>query len=183
MRNYLRYLMIIQPGGIPLFAQSFNFPTDFECQTFNERLVGVEINPILLGGLFEALQNLFSELIKDNMRLIDIGFRSYRVSGLIFDRLLYLGIFDITNLNYASQTDFFPYLVEISSKFRLTYPSVLAQSDHFDYSRFDGFANDLIELGYAVEYQDCRNCLTKCKDENKQCVPHLYYFKEVQAKS
>ena len=183
MRSYLRYLMIIQPGGLPLFAQSFNFLTDFECQTFNERLVGMEINPILLGGLFEAIQNLFSELIKDNMRLIDIGFRSYRVSGLVYDRLLYIGIFDVTTLTYESQTDFFPYLGEIAAQFRRKYPEVLAKGETFDFSRFDGFTNDLIELGYAVEYQDCRNCLSKCKDENKQCIPHLYYFKEVQAKS
>ncbi len=180
MKNHLRYLMIIQPGGLPLFSQSLNFSTDFECKTFNKRLIDQDINPILLGGLFEAIKSLFSELMNDNLRLIDIGFHSYRVSGLVYDNLLYLGIFDLHHLDLSSQIDLFPYLAEIASKFSRTYSNILAQTEDHDYSKFDGFTDSLIDMGYAVEYQDYRNCLSKCQEENMNCLPHLYYYKEAQ---
>jgi hypothetical protein len=170
----------VQPGGIPLFSQSLNFSSDFECQTFNKRLVDLDVNPILLGGLFEAIQSLFSEIMNDNLKLIDISFHSYRVSGLVYGQLLYLGIFDLAQVTEESQIEFFPYLGEIASKFKQKFPSILTQTETHEYSQFDGFADDLIAMGYAVEYQDCRNCLSRCSDENKHCIPHLYYYKEAQ---
>ena len=179
MRNQLGYLMIVQPGGIPLYSHSMNFISDIECQTFNNRLSDLDINPILLGGLFEAIKALFNELINDYLHLIDIGFSSYRVSGLVYKKLLFLGIFGIIRgENPEPQGEFFPYLGEIAEVFTRRFPKALDHMNNFDISTYEKFTGDLVNMGYALSLQDCRNCLTKCVDENKDCLPHLYYYKE-----
>jgi hypothetical protein len=38
------------------------------------------------------------------------------------------------------------------------------------------FEEELAKMGYAINLQDCRNYLQKCADENKNCIPHLFYF-------
>ncbi len=183
MRNQLRYLMIVKPGGLPLYSHSVNFKTDLECQTFNQRLSDLDINPILLGGLFEAIKHLFHELIHDNFQLIDISFSSYRVSGLVFKNLLFLGIFGIIR-GESSQTqeEFIPYLGEIAEVFTRKFPGALDANNEYDFSHYDAFTINLVNLGYVLSLADCRDCLAKCADENKGCLPHLYYYKEQQAK-
>jgi hypothetical protein len=174
--------MIIQPGGLPLYSQSMNFPTDFECQTFNERIVKHEIDPILIGGLFEAIKNLFSELIEDNFRLIEIGFLSYRVSGLVYENLLFLGIFEIRKGGVALTTEeFFPYIGEIAEIFISDYPNALEEIQDYNVVRFEGFTEKLVKMGFSLSLKDCRDCLTRCIDEEKGCLPHLYYYKDVAA--
>jgi len=174
--------MIVQPGGIPLYSHSMNFHTDFECQTFNERLVDLDINPILLGGLFEAIKALFNELINDHIHLIDIGFTSYRVSGIVHKKLLFLGIFGIIKgESQLYEGEYFPYLGEIAEVFTRRFPEALNYYDNFDVSTYEKFTQDLVNMGFALSLQDCRDCLTKCADENKNCLPHLYYYREQQA--
>ena len=178
MKNQLRYLMIIQPGGLPLFAQSLNFQSDFECQTFENRLNKLEINSILLGGLFEAIKNLFAELIEDRLRLIDVELFSYRISGLVHENLLIVGIFDVNKQeDPISNVEYTSYLGEIANKFTAKFPGILTDSYSLDFSIYNCFEEELADMGYAITLQDCRNCLDKCADEKKNCIPHLFYFK------
>lgn len=170
--------MIIQPGGLPLFSQSLNFQSDFECQNFENRLDKLEINSILLGGLFEAIKNLFSELIEDRLRLIDVELLSYRITGLVYEKLLIVGVFDGLKDEKIPKEEYTSYLGEIAKEFITKYPSTLAELHISDFSIFDNFDEELAKMGYAVTLQDCRNCLKKCSDENKECIPHLFYFKE-----
>lgn len=180
MKDLLRYLLIIQPGGLPLFAQSLNFQTDFECQTFNNRLGEIEVNSVLVGGLFQAIKDLFSELINDHLKLINISFLSYRVTGLVFDKFLFVGIFEIPNQDDSfSKVELFPYLREIAQEFTTKFPDVLDETDKIDISMYEGFSADLIKMGFSLSLQDCRNCLTKCVEENKECLPHIFYYKEL----
>ena len=177
MKSQLRYLMIIQPGGLPLFAQSLNFQSDFECQTFENRLNKLEINSILLGGLFEAIKDLFAELIEDRLRLIDVELFTYRIAGLVHEKLLIVGIFDVKNQEaQISKVEYTSYLGEIAKKFTTKFPSILTESYSLDFSIYDKFEDELAKMGYAITLQDCRNCLQKCADENKNCIPHLFYF-------
>jgi hypothetical protein len=171
--------MIIQPGGLPLFAQSLNFQSDFECQTFENRLNKIEINSILLGGLFEAIKDLFAELIEDRLRLIDVELFSYRITGLVHEKLLIVGIFDVKNQEaQISKVEYTSYLGEIAEKFTTKFPSILTDSYSLDFSIYDCFEEELTKMGYVITLQDCRNCLEKCAEENKNCIPHLFYFKE-----
>ena len=182
MKTQLRYLMIIQPGGLPLFAQSLNFHSDFECQTFENRLDKIEINSILLSGLFEAIKDLFAELIQDRLRLIDVELFSYRITGLVFENILVVGIFDVNKEEAPiSKVEYTSYLGEIAEKFISKFPSILTNTYSQDFSIYDSFEEELAELGYVIALQDCRNCLKKCADENKRCIPHLFYFKEKSA--
>ena len=71
---------------------------------------------------------------------------------------------------------------ELAEVFTRKFPNVLDEIFEFDVSHYEKFTNDLVNLGYALSLQDCRDCLTKCSDENKECLPHLYYYKEQQAR-
>ena len=179
MRKQLRYLMIVHPGGLPLYSQSLNFSTDFECQTFNERISKQEIDPILLAGLFDAIKNLFSEIIHENFKLIDVGFLSYRVCGLVYENLLFIGIFEVSKGSVVLMTgQFFPYVGEIAEAFIADYSSTLEGTHDYNVIRFDGFTTKLVNMGYSLSLQDCRDCLARCEDEDKGCLPHLYYYKD-----
>ncbi|MFX0051354.1 MAG: hypothetical protein ACFE8U_08690 [Candidatus Hermodarchaeota archaeon] len=184
MKRQLRYLLIIQPGGLPLYSHSVNFETDFNCQTFNERISKSEINPFLVSGLFDAIKNLFSELLHDNFKLIDIGFFSYHISGLVHENLFFMGIFETRKEGVAFVTEeYLPYIGEIAEAFSKEYPKTLNGIYEYDVSKYDGFTENLVKMGFALSLQDCRDCLSKCADEEKDCLPHLYYFKEVKTSS
>jgi hypothetical protein len=172
--------MIIRPGGLPLYSQSLNFPTDFECQTFNERISNQDIDPILVAGLFDAIKSFFSEIMHENFRMIDVGFFSYRISGLVMENRLFMGIFEIRKEGVALTTEeFMPYIAEIAETFTKDYSKALERVQDYNTLRFEGFTNKLVNMGYSLSLQDCRDCLTKCIDENKECLPHLYYYKDV----
>jgi hypothetical protein len=158
--------------------------TDFQCQTFHEKISKQEINPILIGGLFDALRSLFAEIIEDNFRLIDIGFLSYRITGLVFENLFYLGIFQLNMGDLPlSENIYFAYLGEIAEAFTARYSSILEDVNDYNIIEFDIFTAKLVKMGYSLSLQDCRDCLTRCKDENKGCLPHLYYYKDVGTSS
>jgi hypothetical protein len=193
MKTNLRYQMIVQPGGLPLFSQSLNFKSDFECQTFENRIKSqavenrlnkLEINSVLLGGLFEAIKDLFAELIEDRLKLIDVELLSYRITGLVHENLLIVGIFNVNHQEEpVSKEEYTSYLGEIANGFTNKYPSILTESYSLDFSIYDSFEEDLTKMGFSIALQDCRNCLRKYADENKKCIPHLFYFKENSAET
>ena len=103
---------------------------------------------------------------------------------MVFEKLLIVGIFDVNKGETPiSKVEFTSYLGEIAKKFTEKFPSILTDSYSLDFSIYDCFEEELADMGYAIALQDCRNCLERCAEENKRCLPHLFYFKEENAQT
>ena len=176
----LRYLVIVRPDGLPIFSQSFDFETVFACRSFNNRLRELGEKKELLSGYFNAIKDILAELVQDRLRVIDLGFQSYRMAGIVFERFLYIGIFEISyekRLNVDSEI--FTLLKKIADCFTQKYQESLLAEDFVDLTEFEDFTKDLLGIGLPLSMDKCRNCLTDCVDENLGCLPHLIYFQEV----
>ena len=173
----LKYLIIIKSSGLPLYSQSFNFQSDGTCNSFEGRINTKEGNDILLGGLFQAMVDFASETISDTLERLNLSFNSYTMSGIIEGELLFLGFFN-TPSNKARDVDAIlcDYMHDISTTFTNKYPKNLIDCDLIDIDAYSDFSIDLQKLGFYTNDEDCRNCLTKCTDCNKNCVPHLIYY-------
>jgi hypothetical protein len=180
MDPQLRYLIIIKPSGLPVYSQSFEFETVFACQTFNNRLLEMGEKKELIGGYFSAIKDILAELIKDKLKLIDLGFHSYRMAGLVHENYLFIGIFEVDPKEQISaKTIIFSLLGRMAELFLDKYRQTLMEDDFVDITKFEGFTNDLIEMGLPLSMQTCRNCLMDCAETDMGCLPHLIYFKEV----
>lgn len=187
----LNYLVIVQPGGLPLYAQSFEFDSDEACMTFGYRLgeVGepdnLDTKRKLLGGYFDAIKHLVQEVVADNLRVIDLGFTTFHISGLIREGINFIGIFEVSNRTEEQPSTEATKLVneflsEIALRFLGIYEKELLLKVPVIHTDFLDFTDDIISvMGHQVRPQFCRNCLTKCADHHMGCIPHLLYFDDI----
>jgi hypothetical protein len=177
MELQLRYFLIVKPNGLPIYSQSFDFDVIFACQTFNNRLTEMSEKKELLGGYFNAIKDILAEVVLDRLRIIDLGFQSYRIAGLVFRDLLFIGIFEVSyKKELRAEEEIFSLLRKIASCFTQKYEKSLLDEDLVDLREFEDFSKDLIGLGLPVSIDRCRNCLTECNEFNMGCLPHLVYF-------
>jgi len=176
----LRYLVIVRPNGLPIFSQSFDFEAIFACRTFNNRLSEIGEKKELLSGYFSAIKDILAELVQDRLRIIDLGFQSYRMAGIVFEGFLYIGIFEISYKERINvEIEIFTLLEKIAECFTQKYQESLLAEDFVDLTKFEDFTKDLLGLGLPLSMDKRRNCLIDCVDENLGCLPHLIYFQEV----
>ncbi|MHA2364896.1 MAG: hypothetical protein ACXAC7_13150 [Candidatus Hodarchaeales archaeon] len=172
----LNYLVIVQPGGLPLFAQSFNFNNDKECQTFNDR---VENTPngkkLLLGGYFDAIKSIGNEVVEDQLKSIDLVFETYHITGMNFEDIFFIGIFE-SKIHQQDEDQIKNILKSIANFFINKYPPELRLQNPVNFTFFEKFLQD-VNLPLFIDQN--RNCLNKCKDINKGCLPHLIYFDDI----
>ncbi len=180
MEPQLRYLIIIKPDGIPVYSQSFDFETVFACQTFNNRLAEVDEKKELLGGYFQAIKDILSELVMDKLRLIDLGFHSYRMTGLVSEGLLFIGIFEVSHKEQGGEELILYHLRKISEAFIEKYQHTLLKERLADLSKYKEFTKDLLEMGFSLSLEKCRDCLINCNEKDMGCLPHLVYFKDME---
>ncbi|MFX1513225.1 MAG: hypothetical protein ACFFCQ_11620 [Promethearchaeota archaeon] len=183
MKPQLRYLIIIRPDGLPVYSQSFDFETIFACQTFGNRLTEVDKNKELVGGYLQIIKDMFSSLIMDKLRLINLEFDTYRITGLVSEGLLFIGIFEILYNEQREEEIILHHLRKISKTFVEKYQHILLNEKAADISKYGGFAKDLMKMGLPISMQKCRNCLINCTDKDMGCLPHLVYFKDMEKHS
>jgi hypothetical protein len=175
----LKYLIIVKPNGLPIYSQSFDFEAVFACQTFNNRLTEMGEKKELLGGYFNAIKDILAEVIQDQLRIIDLGFHSYRMTGLVLEGLLFIGIFELSyKTEIVIEEEIFYHLRKIADCFIQKYEQSL-EEDFVDLEKYENFTKDLIGLGLPISIEKCRNCLIECTDVNMGCLPHLIYFQDL----
>lgn len=170
-------MIVIRPNGLPAYSQSFDFESVFACRTFHNRLSEVRKKSNLLGGYFQVIKDMISEVIEDQLKMIDLGFSSYQMLGLVEESYLFLGIFE-NQYNPEGNGKLMDIMSRIAERFMTKYRAILFEEEILDISRFENFTYDLLELGISLSMQRRRNCLTNCTDEIQGCIPHLIYFKE-----
>ncbi|MCY3411644.1 MAG: hypothetical protein INQ03_08445 [Candidatus Heimdallarchaeota archaeon] len=177
MSHPLSYLLIITPAGLPLYAQSFQFDSDEACQSFNGS-VSTEKDDNLIANYFTAMNIFVSEVIKDELQLIDLGFTKFKITGYIMNEVFFLGIFQDS---YESMGEEFRknFLVSVALRFFERYPSISEDMYFIDATKYDDFTNEILKLGNIKE-NTCRSCLTKCHEEDKNCLPHRFYYSQVK---
>ena len=179
MTLFLCYLVITRADGIPLFAQSFGFNSDEECRSFNDRLTADQNKIVLLGGMFSALQSLAYEIGTDQLKTIILDFETYSVVSIIMNGVLFLGVFETTKKEDTEGDDtFIQYMNIISNNFLKQFAKDKITSVIIDQRDFEHFLENIFELGILTSIEQCRDCISKCKDKNMGCIPHAFYFKE-----
>jgi hypothetical protein len=134
----------------------------------------------LLSGYFNAIKDILAEVVRDRLRVIDLGFQSYRMAGIVFEGFLYLGVFEIPYKESMNvESEIIDILGKIAECFTQKYQESLLHDDLVDLSEFEDFSKDLLRLGLPLSMDKCRNCLVDCVDENMGCLPHLIFFQEI----
>jgi len=175
----IRYLIIVKPNGLPIYSQSFDFDVIFACQTFNNRLSEMGDKKELLSGYFNAIKDILAEVIQDKLKVIDLGFQSYRMAGIVFEGFLYVGIFEVSHKERISvESEIFSLLRKIADCFVHKYEQSLLDEDFINLKKFEDFTKELIGLGLPLSMDKCRNCLTECVEVDMGCLPHIIYFKD-----
>lgn len=181
MAPILRYLVIMQPTGLPLYAQSFDFSTDHACESFNSKLETDADKRELLGGMFQALSGLAYEVIDDKLQIINLGFESFRIMALIVENYLFLGIFESQEASSKSEMDeILVTLDKIATIFLTKYPKEILEATPVRFNNFYNFTEEINNLKLPVQREHCRNCIEKCKDYKKGCLPHMVYFNKLE---
>ncbi len=135
----------------------------------------------LLGGYFNAIKDILAELIQDRLRVIDLGFQSYRMAGIVFEGFLFIGIFEVSDeKNIIIDSEVFSLLRNIADCFMQKYEQSILDEDIIDLKKFEDFTKDLLGLGLPFSMDKCRNCLTDCIGEDMGCLPHMIYFQEYE---
>ncbi|TFH26390.1 MAG: hypothetical protein E4G98_07125 [Promethearchaeota archaeon] len=182
MTSILRYLVIIQPTGLPLFAQSFDFTSDQACESFNHKLEKDSEKKELLGGMFQALTGLAYEVIEDTLQQINLEFDTFRIIALLVNKYLFLGIFENDGVNKKIEAiKSLELLNTIATAFLKKYPEELIKAFPVMPEHFIDFTEEIAKLNIPIASQNCRNCLTRCKDHEKGCFPHMVYFDKTVA--
>ncbi len=182
MTAILRYLVIIQPTGLPLFAQSFDFTSDQACENFNHKLDRDSEKKEMLGGMFQALTGLAYEVIEDNLQQIKLEFDTYRIIAVLVNNFLILGIFENDGVDKKIEAENSVELLNnIATAFLKKYPEELIQAIPVMPEHFVDFTEEIAQLNSPIASQNCRNCLTRCKDHKKGCFPHMLYFEKTTA--
>lgn len=181
MPSILRYLVILQPSGLPLYAQSFDFTSDQTCESFNHKLEKDSDKKELLGGMFQALTGLAYEIIEDKLQIINLEFQTFRIIALIVNKYLFLGIFETSGENKKTEAEESLHTLDlIATAFLKKYPKELLEAVVVRVESFADFSNEIPKLNIPIAKQHCRNCLVKCKDREKGCFPHMLYFQKTQ---
>lgn len=181
MTSLLRYLVILQPSGLPLYAQSFDFTSDHACESFNHKLEKDSDKKEMLGGMFQALTGLAYEIIEDKLQIINMEFETFRIIALIVDKFLFLGIFETSGENKKSEAEESLHTLDkIATAFLDKYPKQLLDAVVVRVESFTDFSEEIPKLNIPIARQHCRNCLIKCKDQEKGCFPHMLYFQKTQ---
>ncbi|MHA1520962.1 MAG: hypothetical protein ACTSVZ_08420 [Promethearchaeota archaeon] len=179
MTSILRYLVIVQPTGLPLFAQSFDFTSDNACESFNGKIKEDSDKKEMLGSMFQALTGLAYEVIEDNLQIINLQFETYRIIALLVKKFLFLGIFENAGINkYIEAKESLELLESLASRFLTKYPESLLQKFPIKTEDFIDFSEEIEKLNIPIANQQCRDCLTKCKDHKKSCIPHMIYYEK-----
>ena len=179
----LCYLIILQPGGLPLYAQSFGFEDDPSCQSFGGRLKLDGNNQMLFGSVFSALRDLASEAISDQLEVIDLKFETYHILSLYLNEILFIGIFENSDISITlldNKAIIYSLLERVIQRFFGTYSKRQILENPVRSHNFANFTEELFKLGIPLSIDRCRNCLDKCADEDKGCFPHLLYFEKYE---
>lgn len=178
MDSVLSYFLVIQPSGLPVFAQSFEFDSDLECKSFNLRLSDSSESGKhqTMSGYFTSIKMLAGDFLNDKLNLVDLGFSSYEIVGYIENDIFFIGIFgNQDNKTEAYQHDL---VKNLGKKFLERYEIKKIKNSFVKVSDFADFS-DYILSEINGDVMNCRNCLTKCTAENKGCLPHKFYFDQV----
>ena len=134
-----------------------------------------------MGGYFNAMQLFGDDMIKDKLNLIDLGFTNFEIIGIIKQDVFFIGIFQ--NFPDKAEEDKdakILFLDAIASRFIHRYPMSEIQKTFVSHAKFRDFTDTIMEISKGeIKKQNCRNCLTKCIVENKGCLPHNFYFENV----
>ena len=182
MPSSLRYLIVVRPNGVPAYSQSFDFESVFACRTFHNRLSDLGQKSDILGGYFQVIKDIVSEVVSDKLKMIDLAFLSYQLLGIVEDGYLFIGIFED---RYSEEGNgvLLNLMSKIANRFMSKYYQILSEEIILDNSRFANFTTELLDLGVPLSLQRCRDCLINCAEEHQGCLPHLIYFQENLEKS
>lgn len=173
----LHYLIILRPNGLPLYAQSFDFDSDFACQSFNTRIDQKEIDEkrYMLGSYLSVIKDMVAEVFIEKLKIVSLEFESYQIVGLNNDGFLFLGIFSYEDSIVVGQI--YKTMGDIVTAFNSRYD---AKHDYqvglINIEKYEKFTEELERMEVPLKLHQCRNCLQKCADENKNCLPHLIYY-------
>jgi hypothetical protein len=173
--------LVIQKSGLPLYAQSFEFADDDACRSFN-KIIKTDTSPAnahLMSSYFSSIQLFADEMISDKLNLVDLGFNKFEILGLVKKDVFFIGIFQ--NFPDTENTEQKEFLKTIADAFLIRYPMEVIQDPFVSHQQFADFTDIINQQSQdLLATQNCRNCLTKCTEENKGCLPHSFYFNKVE---
>lgn len=133
-----------------------------------------------MGGFFNAMQIFGDDMIKDKLNLIDLGFTNFEIVGIIKDQVFFIGIFQNFPDAEGDKDSKIEFLDAIATRFIIRYPTDQIQSSFVSHANFRDFTDVTMEISRGqIKRLNCRDCLTKCTVENKGCLPHNFYFENV----
>lgn len=170
----LSYFVVLQPGGVSLYSQSFNF-ADFEaCHSYGGRLTDLSTNMKLLGQYFDALNNLLGFAVGgEDVHSVSVVLSSYKIQATVLEEFLFIGVFESV-INNKQATDQIESLVSgLATTFIRIYPPELRLKNPVRSNDFIGFTEEIISRAESVvTIRQCKNCF-ECGNKPSSCIPKL----------
>ena len=186
----LRYFVILQGDGIPIYAQSYNFASMESCITFDEKISDFNGNQIrsVIDEYFQVIRKISqANIMNEDLYLFDIGLSSYRITGINYNSYFFIGIFDsISNLDTGLALDKVKlFLRSIAINFCHKYQQELEKKALPDTRIFTSFTDEIDKICYDItrthlNLTQCRNCLESCKYTHNNCIPHIIFFNNLE---